>query len=313
MALNASVNMRRVVSVNSWVNFEGDVGTEQIFHDVDAGGNCRVPWCDYSSKIEHSEHINVDRVLDEPGRFNMFNQLQRLIEESWEMRRILLNEFKEEVNEDADAHLMATHHLTLRVLRQLKAKADSRNDKIKVIAAERDKYMSALSTVTSYVSDTFPMRARSLDPDDLLEPASLVIAVVEQLRKDLTSIQDQLNEPACNLRRHAPDHLAPEERHNVTLNDLHAMLQGLVLSGADIAVRDLHEYVQRHVSATYALIKTSLELEGYSDECCLGCEEHGAKNEDPKYDRPHGKKCYYCVQYGIGRCKKHAPQAQGRL
>lgn len=265
------------MALNSSVDFGRHVGTEQIFHDVDAGGNCRVPWCDYASEVEGSEHINLDRVMNEPGRLNTFTQLQRLISENQEMRRILLSEFREEVNEDADAHLMATHNLTLRVLRQLKAKADGRNDKIWVIATERDKYMNALNTVTSYVSDTFPMRARSLDPDDLLEPASLVIAVIEQLRKDLTSMQDELNEPACNLRRHAPDHLAPEKRHNVTLNDLHAMLQGLVLSGADIAVKDLYEYVQRHVSATYALIKTSLELEGYSDECCLGCTEHGKR------------------------------------
>lgn len=162
--------------------------------------------------------------------------------------------------------------------------------------------MNELGTIVKFIYDTFPLRANAIDPTGEMKTANLAIAVMGQLRRDLNEMQEQLAgpstasckhegedaEPFCNLKRHESDTMQPHARRNVTLNELRTILLNMLLSGADVALKDLDEYLQRHVSSVHALVKTSLELEGYSDECCIGCEEHGAKNEDPKYDRPDG-------------------------
>lgn len=284
-------------------------GEERIWHDVDAQGKCLVPWCTYTSDGEtEGEHVPLDLVLTEPGRFN----LESLAGQTVEMRNFLLNEFHNEVLEDAHWNVQNTHVITLRVLRLLKNKIAVVNDKIRVIATEREKYMNQVATVTEFIYDTLPLRANAIDPEGLMEAASVAIAVIQQLVTDLTSMQEQLNEPRCNLKRHEDDPMQPHARRERTSNELHTLLINMLLSGVDVALKDLDEYLSRHVSSIDALIRTSMQLEGFTKECCIGCEEHGVKNEDPKYDRPDGKKCHYCLQYGIGRCKRHAPQAQGR-
>lgn len=167
---------------------DGVIFEERWYHDVDAGGNCCVPWCTYSTEVEGSRHRRVDDVMSEPGE-----------------------------------------------------------------TSDKAEWMT-----------------------DKNEPTTC-------------KHEGEMAEPFCNLKRHQGDTMRPEARRNVTLNELRTILLNMLLSGADVALKDLDEYLQRHVSAVHALVKTSLELEGYSDECCIGCEEHGAKNDDPKYDRPDGK------------------------
>lgn len=281
-------------------------GAEKVYHDVNAGGECRVPWCTYSSDVDGSEHLNIDRVLLEPGQYNLFKKLQRLEQDQIRMQGILATEFRDEMHEDADWDKRSTHDLTAMVLRLLKLKRDGANDKLRVLGSERDKWLRGneeSATLWQYITETWPIRLKALERQGHKNGVSLIIGLMEQLRADLMSYSEDrasevLDEPARNTSEGmmvnnaflSDDHMTPEARRNVTLNDLHTMLQGLVLSGADVAVRDLHEYVARHVRAVHALIHTSLQLEGYSDECCYGCEEHGSKNEDPKYDRPHGKR-----------------------
>lgn len=287
-------------------------GEERIWHELDDGGDCLVPWCTYSDRVKGSEHINIDRVFEEPGQFNLFKNHETHVRNDVQMREVLFTEFSDEVNEDADARMMATHNLTLRVLRLLKNKADGRNEKADVLGREHRKAMDQLSTIVKFIYDTLPLRANAIDPTGEMETANLVIAVMGQLRRDLlhaTADRDvwmtSTNEPAfipddektgpackhegadaepiCNLKRHEDDPMQPHARRERTLNELHTLLHNMLLSGVDVAVRDLQDYLQRHVTAVHALVTTSLELEGYSDECCIGCEEHAPG------DRPHGK------------------------
>ena len=162
--------------------------------------------------------------------------------------------------------------------------------------------MNELGTIVKFIYDTFPLRANAIDPTGEMNTANLTIALMEQLRRDLNEMQEQLAgpstasckhegeyaEPFCNLKRHESDTYQPQARRERTLNELHTLLHNMLLSGVDVPVRDLQEYLQRHVTAADALIRTSLQLEGFTDECCIGCEEHGRKNQDPKYDRPDG-------------------------
>lgn len=260
-------------------------GWESIHHGANDSGGCDVPWCTYSTDVEGSEHINIDRVLNEPGRFNSFKQNENLLRNTQEMRRILLNEFQEEVGENADAHLVATHDLTLMVLRLLKTRAEGRNAKIAAIAQEREKYMSQVGSVVSYIYDTFPLRANAIDPTGEMDGSSVAIALMEQLRRDLNEMQEQLTdadgalsmpckhegdsckhegedaEPFCNLKRHESDTYQPQARRERTLNELHTLLHNMLLSGVDVAVRDLQDYLARHANAVHALVMTSVQLE----------------------------------------------------
>lgn len=289
-------------------------GWESIHHDVDAGGNCRVPWCEYTLDNPDAEHINLDRALTEPGRFNLFKNHETHTHNDIQMREVLFTEFSDEVNEDADAKMMATHNLALRVLRLLKIKAYGCNEKAGVLSREHRKAMNELGTIVKFIHDTFPLRANAIDPNGEMETANLAIAVMGQLRRDLlhatadreawvtstnepSFIPDDEKtsssckhvgsdaEPHCNLKRHEGDTMQPHARRERTLNELHTLLHNMLFSGIDVAVRDLQDYLQRHVTAADALIRTSMQLEGFSEECCIGCEEHGRKNQDPKYDR----------------------------
>ena len=256
-------------------------GAERIYHDVNAGGECRVPWCTFSSDVEGSEHLNLDRVLQEPGQFNPFKKLRGLEEMEARLREALYNEFREYTHEDADADIKTTLHLTLMVMRLMKLKYEGAQDKLRVLGAERDNWLRGneeSSTLWQYITETWPMRITMLEREGHKDHGvSFIIALFESLRRDLMQAAESVAEKVT-VQKVFPngDHMTPGARRNVTLNDLHTMLLGLVLSGADVAVRDLHDYVQRHVLAVHALVHTSLELEGYSDECCVGCTEHKA-------------------------------------
>lgn len=213
-------------------------GAERIYHEVNAGGECRVPWCTYSSDVEGFEHLNLDRVLQEPGRFNPFKKLRQL-------------------------------------------------------ETERDKWLRGneeSATLWQYITETWPMRVSMLEREGHKDHGvSFIIALFESLRTDLMAATESVAEkvkvdPDAVTVSSKVDHMTPEARRNVTLNDLHVMLQGLVLSGADVAVKDLHEYVERHVRAAHALVHTSLELEASHDKT---------------------EQCYYCIEYGRDRCNQH--------
>lgn len=225
--------------LNQYHNADGIVrSTERVYPDVDAGGNCRVPWCSYMSDNPDSGHINLDRAMNEEGRFNLFKQWERLVNQAAHMDEVLRVEYGDEVREVVDAHLMSVHDRTLMVLRLLK----DRNDKDRQRLAE-------------------------LQDDKLCRH------------------EGDDAEPMCNLKRHEGDTMKPEARRERTLNELHTLLHNMLFSGVDVAVKDLNEYLGRYVSAIDALVRTSMQLEGFTEECCIGCEEHGVKNNDPKYDR----------------------------
>lgn len=274
-------------------------GWESIHHDVDAGGNCRVPWCEYTLDNPDAEHINLDRAFTEPGRFNLFKQNERLIRENQEMRRILLNEFKTEVEYSADAHLRNTHDLTLMVMRLLKGQADGRNEKAGVLSREHRKAMNELGTIVKFIHDTFPLRANAIDPNGEMETANLAIAVMGQLRRDLlhaTADREawvtSTNEPSfipddektSSSCKHEGDTYQPHARRERTLNELHTLLHNMLFSGIDVAVRDLQDYLQRHVTAVDALVRRSVDLEQSDDT----------------------GQCYHCIEYGRDRCTKHS-------
>lgn len=250
-------------------------GWESIHHGANESGSCDVPWCTYSTEVEGSEHINLDRVLNEPGRFNLFKNHETHARNDVQMREVLFTEFNDEVNEDADARMMATHNLTLRVLRLLKTRAEGRNAKIAAIAQEREKYMSQIGSVVSYIYDTFSLRANAIDPTGEMDGSSVAVALMEQLRRDLNEMQEQLAgpstasckhegeyaEPFCNLKRHESDTYQPQARRERTLNELHTILQNMLFSGVDVPVRDLQDYLARHANAVHALVMTSVQLE----------------------------------------------------
>lgn len=274
-------------------------GWESIHHDVDAGGNCRVPWCEYTLDNPDAEHINLDRALTEPGRFNLFKNHETHTHNDTQMREVLFTEFSDEVNEDADAKMMATHNLALRVLRLLKIKAYGCNEKAGVLSREHRKAMNELGTIVKFIHDTFPLRANAIDPNGEMETANLAIAVMGQLRRDLlhaTADREawvtSTNEPSfipddektSSSCKHEGDTYQPHARRERTLNELHTLLHNMLFSGIDVAVRDLQDYLQRHVTAVDALVRRSVDLEQSDDT----------------------GQCYHCIEYGRDRCTKHS-------
>lgn len=274
-------------------------GWESIHHDVDAGGNCRVPWCEYTLDNPDAEHINLDRALTEPGRFNLFKNHETHTHNDIQMREVLFTEFSDEVNEDADAKMMATHNLALRVLRLLKIKAYGCNEKAGVLSREHRKAMNELGTIVKFIHDTFPLRANAIDPNGEMETANLAIAVMGQLRRDLlhaTADREawvtSTNEPSfipddektSSSCKHEGDTYQPHARRERTLNELHTLLHNMLFSGIDVAVRDLQDYLQRHVTAVDALVRRSVDLEQSDDT----------------------GQCYHCIEYGRDRCTKHS-------
>jgi hypothetical protein len=259
-----------------WYGYE-----ERIVHD-DVNGECPVPWCGFLAGVESSEHINLDRVTNEPGFMNIFKRGQRLLEADLHMRQVLESEYRDEVAENADHHLENTHQLTLRVLKMLKNKADGRNEKIRALGRERDQLLSERSSLLSYIWDTFEQRAQLLESSGVENGVPLAIGIMENLRDQLESLrlgpQEDDNAPTNAASPDKGDSMRPEARRNVTLNDLHTTLLGMLLSGGDVAVKDLNTFIERYVSAVDSIVRRSVDLES-DQECCVGCTEH-------RYDRP---------------------------
>jgi hypothetical protein len=236
-----------------------------VYHDVDAGGNCRVPWCSFSSDVEGSEHLNIDRVMNEPGQYNPFKKLQRLEQEEFRMQGILATEFRDEMHEDADWEKRRTHDLTLMVLRLLKNRADGRNDKVRAIGRERDQLAGERSSLLAYIWETFEQRAQLLESSGVENGIPLVIGIMENLRDQLDSMtKDKVvgdgAEPS-STEYPKGDPMRPEARRNVTLNDLRTTLLGMLLSGVDVTLKDLDAYLERYVQAVDSIVRRSTDLE----------------------------------------------------
>lgn len=274
------------MALNQYSNDDAIIqGAERVYHDVDAGGNCRVPWCTYSSDApdREREHINIDRALTEPGRHN-FKMAERLREQQRHMRAVLEDTYRDEVNENADHHLENTHHLTLRVLKMLKDKAEGRNEKLRRLGEDQDTMLAERNTLMNYIWETFNDRAQLLEASGVGNGISLAIGIMENLRDQLESMglgpKEDDNAPTNEGPTSGDDPMRPESRRNVTLNDLRATLLGMLLSGADVPVKHLNEFIERYVVATDSIVRRSVDLES-DQECCVGCTEHSSV--DPKY------------------------------
>lgn len=269
--------------LNQYSNDDAIVhGAERIYHDVDAGGNCRVPWCSYSSDVEGAEHTNIDKVLTSPGEFNPFKKLRRLEQDELRMQSFLAAEFRDELNEDADWELRVTHDLAVMVLKLLKTKADGRNDKLRVLGSERDTMLAERSSLLSYIWSTHEQRAQLLEASGVAGWVGLAIGVMENLRDQLdslTSVKSNPDTQSASAEYPKGDPMRPEARRNVTLNDLRTTLLGMLLSGGDVAVKDLDAYLEQYVQAVNTIVRRSVDLEESDHECCIGCTEHRYKED----------------------------------
>jgi hypothetical protein len=233
----------------------------------------------------------------EPGTLNERKQLERLIEDSEKLRQVVSNEFNDELLSNSDWNIEPPVARAIRVLRMLQDRLASTQDKLMHINREREQFESEREEIEQYIHETFPVRAGVLKKGGCDTWQMLVIGLMENLRDELEALVGTA-EPRPDARHDKPvaaeypkaDPMKPEARRNVTLNDLRTMLRDMLFSGVDVAVKDLDSFLDGYVMAANTTVRRSMELEGYNDECCIGCEEHGRKNDDPKYDRPHGKK-----------------------
>lgn len=250
--------------LNQYSNDDAIVhGAERVYHDV-FEGKCRVPWCTFLTGVEGSEHTNIDRVLQDPGQYNPFKRQERLIREERELRARLLDEFKDEVGEDADAHIRGTLNLTLMVLRVLKNKADGRNEKARHFRVECDKLNAERSSLLSYIWNNHEQRAQLLEASGVEGWVGLAIGIMENLRDQLDSLTHVKSNPdaqSASAEYPKGDPMRPEARRNVTLNDLRTTLLGMLLSGGDVAVKDLDAYLEQYVQAVNTIVRRSVDLE----------------------------------------------------
>jgi hypothetical protein len=228
----------------------------------------------------------------EPGTLNERKQLNRLIEDSDKLRAVLSNEFWDEVRGNGDWSIQPVVDRAIRVMRLLKVRAEGLQEKFRIMNRDREQFESEREEIAAYIDETFPKRAGMLAKGGCDTWQMLVIGLMENLRDELESLVGTA-EPRPDDRHDKPmtadkgDTMQPHARRNVTLNDLRAMLRDMLFSGVDVPVRDLDSFLEGYVTAVDIAVRRSMELEGYTDECCQGCTEHVGISKDPKYDRNH--------------------------
>jgi hypothetical protein len=202
----------------------------------------------------------------DPGTLNERKQLNRLIDDTETLRQVLSSEFAGEVSDNADWGLEPPVTRAVRVMRVLREKLVTAQDKLMHINRDREQFESEREEVEQYINETFPVRAGVLKKGGCDTWQMLVIGMMENLRDELESIAGT-KEPRPDARhdkpmiQHAVDTMAPETRRNVTLNDLRAMLRDMLFSGVDVAVKHLDSFLEGYVTAVDITVRRSVELE----------------------------------------------------